>query len=112
MGGVGDPPIPRESKMATGITKRHSRGCASRDGARCNCSAGWEASVFSKRESKKIRRTFARESEAKSWRADALHALARGGLRAPKPTTIRQAWEEWCEGARAGTIRNKSGDHY
>ena len=48
----------------------------------------------------------------KSWRADALHALARGGLRAPKPTTVREAWEEWYEGALAGTVRNKSGDRY
>ena len=76
--------------MATGITKRHSSGCRSREGGRCNCDAGWEASVFSKRDGKKIRKTFAREAEAKSWRADALAALARGGLRAPKPTTIRR----------------------
>jgi integrase len=98
--------------MATGITKRHSRGCPSRDGGRCRCNAGWEASVYSKRDGKKIRKVFAREAEAKSWRADALYALARGGLRAPKPTTVREAWEEWYEGAGAGTVRNKSGDRY
>jgi integrase len=98
--------------MATGITKRHSRNCRARDGGRCNCNAGWEASVFSKRENKKIRKTFAHEAEAKSWRADALAALARGGLRTPKPTTVREAWDEWYEGTKAGTIRNKSGDRY
>jgi integrase len=98
--------------MATGITKRHSKGCPGRDGGRCRCNAGWEASVFSKRDGKKIRRTFARESEAKSWRADALHALARGGLRAPKPTTVREAWDEWYEGAKGGGVRNRSGDRY
>jgi hypothetical protein len=34
------------------------------------------------------------------------------GLRAPKPTTLRVAWEAWHEGAKAGTIRNRSGDRY
>lgn len=81
--------------MATGITKRHSRRCRSRAGGRCNCEPTYEAWVFSKRDDKKIRRSFDRESDAKAWRADALSALSRGGLRAPKPTTIEQAWEAW-----------------
>jgi integrase len=98
--------------MATGITRRHSRTCRSREGGRCNCNAGWEASVFSKRENKKIRKTFAQETEARSWRADALAALARGGLRAPKRTTLTEAWQAWHEGAKTGTIRNRSGDRY
>ena len=98
--------------MATGITKRHSRTCRSREGGRCNCNAGWEASVFSKRDGKKIRKTFAREAEAKSWRADALAALDKGALRAPRPTTVREAWEAWREGARAGTVRNRGGERY
>jgi integrase len=98
--------------MATGIRKRHSRDCRSQNEGRCNCQAGWEASVYSKRDGKKIRKVFAREAEAKSWRADALAALRRGGLRAPKRTTIRQAWEAWYLGAQAGTVRNRSGDRY
>jgi len=68
--------------------------------------------VFSQRDNKKIRKTFVREAQAKSWRADALSALSRGSLRAPKPTTVRQAWEEWGAGAEAGTIRNRSGDPF
>ncbi len=98
--------------MAAGIRKRHSKGCPSRDGGRCNCNAGYEAWVFSKRDGRKIRMTFAREAEAKSWRADALSALVRGGMRAPKPTTVREAWEAWYEGAKAGNVRNRSGDPY
>jgi integrase len=99
--------------MAAGIRKLHSKGCSGRRvGGRCNCGAGWEASVFSKRDGKKIRKTFAREAEARSWRSDALSALSRGGLRAPKPTTLRQAWVAWEEGARAGTVTNRSGDRY
>lgn len=98
--------------MAEGIRKRHSKGCSAREGGRCNCKAGYEAWVFSKRDGRKIRRTFSREAEAKSWRADALAALARGGLRAAKAATLAQAWAGWYEGAKAGAVTNRSGDPY
>jgi integrase len=103
----------REEKIvSTGIRKLHSKGCADRDGGRCNCGAGWEASVFSKRDGKKIRKTFPSKAGAKTWRDDANAQLAKGGLRAPRPTTIGEAWEAWREGAEAGVIRNRSGDRY
>src|SRR5688572_3766358 len=98
--------------MATGITKRHSRRCRSRDGGGCNCEPAYEAWIYSKRDAKKIRKLFDREAEAKSWRADALSALFKGAIRAPKPTTVREAWEAWEAGARAGDVRNRSGDPY
>lgn len=98
--------------MATGITKRHGRGCGSRSGGRCNCNAGWEASVYSSRDGRKIRRSFAREAEAKTWRADAVAALARGTLRAPTPTTLDEAAEAWLAGAEAGEVRNRSGHRF
>jgi integrase len=98
--------------MATGIVTRHSRRCRSREGGRCSCEPSFEASVYSKRDGKKIRKSFAREAEARTWRADALSALSRGGLRAPKPTTVREAWGTWYESATEGTIRNRSGDRY
>jgi integrase len=59
-----------------------------------------------------MRKTFPTLAAAKSWRADATALAARGGLRAPKPTTVREAWETWHEGARTGMIRNRSGDPY
>jgi hypothetical protein len=98
--------------MATGITKRHSSGCNARGGGRCSCSAGYEASVFSKREGKKIRKTFARESEAKSWRSGALSAVEKGGLQSTTPTTLAEAWDEWYAGAKAGTIMTRSRSPY
>jgi len=98
--------------MAEGIRKRHSKRCNTRKGARCNCKAGYEAWVFSKRDGKKIRRTFPREAEAKSWRAEAKRELERGTLRAPMPTTVCQAWAAWIAGARTGAIRNRSGDPF
>jgi integrase len=33
-------------------------------------------------------------------------------MRAPSEATLRQVWETWLVGARAGTIRNRSGDAY
>ena len=71
-----------------------------------------EASVYLKREGRKLRRTFPTLAAAKAWRAEALTAANKGALRAPKPTTIRQAWDSWYEGAKAGTIRNRSGDPF
>jgi|SRR5215211_1463555 len=98
--------------MATGITKRHSRTCRSRSDGACNCQPSYEAWIYSKREGKKIRKSFARKSEAKSWRANAKSALAKGGLRAPTPTTLHEAWDAWYAGALADAIRNASGDTY
>jgi integrase len=98
--------------VSTGIRKLHSQGCPGRDGERCRCGAGWEASVYSKRDAKKIRKTFPTKTAAKTWRDDANTQLAKGGLRAPRPTTLREAWEAWHQGAEAGTIRNRSGDRY
>ena len=98
--------------MAEGIRKLHSAGCPAKGGGRCSCRAGYEASVFSKRDGKKIRKTFPTKAAAKSWRSNALTALERGGLRVTKPTTLRDAWGAWYEGAKAGTITNRSGDPF
>jgi integrase len=98
--------------MAAGIVIRHGRGCRSRAGARCNCQRSYEAWVYSKRDGKKIRRTFPTEAAAKAWRADAANALNRGRLRAPTPLTLREAAEEFLAGARAGVIPNRSGHPY
>ena len=98
--------------MTTGITKRHSKGCRSRNGRHCNCKAGWEAWVWLPREKRKVSKMFQREAEAKTWRADAQAVANRGGLRPTKATTIAGAWSAWYEGAKAGTVRNRSGDPY
>lgn len=98
--------------MAEGIRKRHSDGCRAREGGRCNCKAGWEASVYSRRDGKKIRKRFPREAEARSWRAEAKRALDHGTLRTPTKATLREAAERWLAGAEAGEIRNRSGQPY
>jgi integrase len=94
--------------MAPGIIQRRRKGCPRM--GRCDCP--WEAWVWSPRDRRKISKRFAREAAARSWRRDAGRALDRGTLRAPRPTTVKQAWQAWHEGAKAGAVRNRSGDRY
>jgi len=98
--------------MAAGIRTRHGRSCRSREGGRCNCSPSYEAWVYSKRDGKKIRKTFPDLASAKGWRSDAEGAVRRRTLRAPTKTTVAEAAEVWLQGARVGTVRNRSGDRY
>jgi integrase len=98
-----------------GITERHSRSCASRNGARCNCEPSYEAWVWSQRDGKKIRKTFSGKgalSAAKNWRSDHLKPVREGTLRAPTTKTVRQAVDEFLAGAVAGEIRNKRKQPY
>jgi integrase len=98
--------------MAEGIVKRHSKGCPAQAGRRCRCSAGYEAFVYSPRDGKKVRRTFARLAEAKSWRAEAKRSVDQGTLRTPTRRTLGEAAGRWLTGAAAGDIRNRSGQFY
>lgn len=70
--------------MADGIRKRRAKDCPARKGRRCRCRGGYEA-----RDDRRIYKTFDREVDAKSWRADAKRALDRGVLRAPTGRTLR-----------------------
>lgn len=90
-----------------GIRARHARPCASHAGGKCNCQPSYEAFVSDRRNRRKIRRTFARLAEAKSWRADALRAVERGTLAAPSRTTLEEKARAWLDGAAAGTILSK-----
>jgi len=98
--------------MAEGIIRRHSNSCAAKQGGRCRCEGGYQAWAYSPRDGRKIYKTFARESEAKSWRADAKSALDHGTLRAPSRTKLREAGDAWLDGAERGDIRNRSGRRY
>src|SRR5204863_4978590 len=91
-----------------GVRQRHGNRCSQR--GRCECP--WQAEVYSKRDSKKIRKLFPTKAAAAGWRRDTGGAVDRHELRAPTPTTLAQAMEAWFEGARSGTIRNRSGDPY
>ena len=101
------------ARTTTGIRERHARSCAAPTGAAaCTCRPTFEAFIYSPHEKKKIRRSSPTRSAAVSWRADANVALRRGELRTPSRVTLRQAADAWLEGAKAGTIRTRSGDRY
>jgi hypothetical protein len=87
--------------MAAGIRQRHGRGCAAQ--GRCKCP--YEASVYSKQDGKKSRKTFPTQAAAKVWRDDASGQVRRNLLRAPVPTTRQKAADTWPEGPRAGVTR-------
>ncbi len=96
----------------TGIETRHSTGCQSTTGGRCTCEPGYRAEAFSAREGRKLRQTFKTLGEAKAWRADAQGSLRRGTISAAASPLLEVAAAAWLAGARAGAIRNRSGDVY
>jgi integrase len=94
--------------MSTGIRQRHGRAC---DGeGRCKCP--WEASVYSKRDGKKIRKQFPTRAAAVAWRDDARSAVRKRVLRPATRITVAEAAQAWLEGAEAGIIRPRSGGQY
>jgi integrase len=68
--------------------------------------------VWLKRERVKVRKTFDRLAEAKSWRTDTLKAAKDGRLGKPTHQTVRQAAEEWLAKAKAGEALTRSGRRY
>jgi integrase len=96
----------------TGIRRRHSGTCASRRGGKCDCKAGWEASVYSARDKRKVRKTLRTHAEARAWYAQAQRDVRVGALRAASEQTLRQVSRAWLEQACEGAIRNRSGDQY
>jgi integrase len=95
-----------------GIETRHSRSCRSRKGEKCSCRPTFQAHVWSRREGKRIRKTFKTFGDAKTWRADAVQALQRNAMRSPTRTTLREEAEVWLAGIKDGSISTRSGDEY
>lgn len=83
--------------MPTGIEKRNGR---------------YRAWVYDRATGKRITKTFDGERAAKQWRSDTISAIGSGALTADRGPTLREAVEQWLAGARAGHVRNKSGDPY
>jgi hypothetical protein len=101
-------------RMAEGIRRRHPKGCPAKHGKRCTCNAGWEASLYLEAGGRRITKTFSREAEAKSWRADALRARDRGELRATPwdGRTLAEALRRFIAGVEAGAVRPKGRARY
>jgi integrase len=95
-----------------GIVTRHGRRCLSRTDGDCDCRPTYQAQVFSARDRRTIRKTFAMLADARAWRAATRSALERGTLRAPTRTTLAEAAAAWLDAAHAGMVRTRSGDRY
>lgn len=93
-----------EATRYPGIYRVHVRSCK---GGRCKC--GYQAAVYSAREKRRIRQSFATEGEAKTWREDTGGAIREGRKLAPSKTTVERAAEKLLAGMRDGTINNRSG---
>jgi hypothetical protein len=95
-----------------GIVVRHLKACAVRSGRNCNCRPTYQASVWSARDGRRIKKSFSTLAEARAWRASAQTAIHRGTMRAPSQVTLREAAAAWLAGEREGTIRNRPGGRY
>src|SRR3712207_5584337 len=103
----------RASRPAPGIEVPHARTCASRSAGTCDCRPTYRATVSTGAlGSGRLRRTFVTLEAAKVWRQDAQVDLRRGAIEGPKPLTVGEAAAAWVTGARAGTVRNRSGHPY
>jgi hypothetical protein len=69
------------AKKTPGIRIRHGRSCGTRTGGRCTCEPAIEGQVWSKRDGRRLTKTFHGKgalTAAKQWRIDALGGLRRG----------------------------------
>ena len=104
---------PRRSEKTRypGVRKMHARGCGWQSG-RCACRPSYQASAYSGREQKKIRKHFRTERAAKAWREDAAGAIRKGMMRAPTATTVEEAASALIDGMRTGAILDRAGFGY
>lgn len=100
------------SRRPEGIRIRHSRSCAASDGGNCNCEPSYEAYVWLNRDGTKVRRTFPRLAEAKSWRTDALKAAKDGKLGRPSKVTVQAAADDLLAKMKDGRALTRSGNRY
>jgi integrase len=105
-------PAPQPVNAPEGLRPRHSRRCSTQHGSACDCNPRWEASVYSKIERRKVRKTFPTRQEAISWRRRQLGLADSGQLRTPTRLTLADAGHAWIAMARAGEILNRSGKKY
>lgn len=99
-----------------GVYVRHQKACRARarEGARCNCRAGYIARVYDRgTRSYVISPTLRTGAAAAAWRLDTLGRLDRGELPEVR-TTLRlgQAAERFVEAAREGRALTKHGRRY
>jgi integrase len=102
----------RRGRRAEGVAVRHAAGCAAGAGGGCSCRPSYQAQVWSARDRRPIRKTFATLAQARAWRAESQLAVRAGRLSAPTRATVAKAAARWLAGAEAGVVRTRSGERY
>lgn len=101
--------------MAEGNRDKTQPSCNSSVGGKCNCQPSYRVRVWIPEDGARRTRTFTGKgalSAAKNWRTDASKAVKDGKLRASTRQTLREAVDEFLEGAEAGAIRKRGGGTY
>ena len=99
-------------RREVGIEVRHEPRCVSRDGRRCNCRPSYRGHVKDTG-GRKVRSAWSiSRAQAIAWRQEAVVAVRHGRLRAPTPTTVREAGTELIAGMRSGAVLDRSGTPY
>jgi hypothetical protein len=95
-----------------GLYRVHRASCAADAG--CACPEKWEATAWSKRDDKLIRKHFDTFTGAQRRRQDALVALRQGELPIVKPTgqTVRDDLDQLIAAMRDGSALDRSGRRY
>jgi integrase len=101
-------PAPLIKTRYPGIYRRHGRNC---DG-NGKCSCPYQATVYSKRDGKLIRRQFDDLAQARTWREDAAGLVRAGKLRPPSKRTLDDASRDLVAGMEDGSIYDRSGKPY
>lgn len=103
----------KHRRREKGIEVRHRQGCRTRTGGNCTCHPSFRGKVWSARDSRRIHGPwFPTPAQARNWRQDALVGVRKGSLRAPVETTLREAAQEFIEGARTGAVLTRKGQPY
>lgn len=109
-------PPRNRSGLPDGITARHRRDCrnAGTSEWRCGCPPRYQVQVWSRRDRRRLSRTFGKLAEAKTWKRDAEHAISAGVLVASGSggQTVRQAGDALIASMRDGVVRTRSGRRY
>ena len=94
-----------------GSRPRHARSCRTATAA-LHLHPDLQGPGLGRQAGKRITRTFPTITAARQWREDAHAALRAGTLTADRGPTLQEAADDWLAAARAGIVRNRSGDPY
>lgn len=104
----------RHERHSDGIYYQHTASCGgSKSSGRCRCRPKFQASIYVARSGRRLKKTFATISEAKTWRAEMTAAAKLGGsIPGTSRITVSEALDELIAGMKDGTILNRSFREY